>query len=47
MLAGAQVTGHLAGRQGAIMAKSELQGLLERRLTEELGEAEAAARLTG
>ncbi len=47
MLAGAQVTGHLAGRQGAIMAKSELQGLLEQRLTEELGEAEAAARLTG
>ena len=29
------------------MAKSELQGLLEQRLTEELGEAEAAARLTG
>ena len=29
------------------MAKSELQGLLEQRLTEELGEAETAARLTG
>lgn len=29
------------------MAKSELQDLLQQRLTEELGEAEAAARLTG
>ncbi len=29
------------------MAKSELQELLQQRLTEELGEAEAAARLTG
>lgn len=45
MLGGARVTGHLVGRQGAIMAKSELQDLLEQRLTEELGEAEAAARL--